>query len=277
MKRLLKQNLARFGRLAIKIGAVPVLLRMIQLLADAACVVPVATAAEWRLRPDTHVIRFAGYDWLVKDSAGTAVGPGPNVFSADNVRVEVGRLHLRIGQQGRRWSSAEIVSKEPFGYGMYTFFIQGDVADLDPNVVLGLFTWSDDPAFSHREIDIEISRWGNPANRNAQCVVQPYQLPGSVVRFALPGGLKRAIYTFTWLPNAVTCKIAGVVARPDRDVTRFQFKHQFTEHIPVPDGQNARINLWQLGGQPPTRNKAQAVVIAGFTFTPFRKQGPTRR
>ena len=31
----------------------------------------------------------------------------------------------------------------------------------NPNVVLGLFTWSDDPAYDNREIDIEFSRWNN--------------------------------------------------------------------------------------------------------------------
>ncbi|MDQ4089270.1 MAG: hypothetical protein M3163_03045 [Actinomycetota bacterium] len=46
---------------------------------------------------------------------------------------------------------------------------------LDPNVVLGLFSWSDDPAYNYREIDIEVARWGDVAgDTNAQYVVQPW-------------------------------------------------------------------------------------------------------
>ena len=31
---------------------------------------------------------------------------------------------------------------------------------IDPNAVLGMFTWSyDDSAYNYREIDIELSRW----------------------------------------------------------------------------------------------------------------------
>jgi hypothetical protein len=51
------------------------------------------------------------------------------------------------------------------------------VDKLDPNMVLGLFTYDSDPAFNNREIDIEASRLGNAADpTNAQFVVQPYTI-----------------------------------------------------------------------------------------------------
>ena len=53
------------------------------------------------------------------------------------------------------------------------FEVQGPIGDLDPNVVLGLFTWSDDPAYDHRELDIELARWGNPLAPNGQFRLQP--------------------------------------------------------------------------------------------------------
>jgi hypothetical protein len=127
------------------------------------CCALIGYTAEWAPRPDTHVIAFSGYDWLVKASENKAVGPGPNFFSGQNVWVRDGELHLQISERDGRWYSAEIVSAASFGFGTYRFTLRSDVVDLDPNVVLGLFTWSDDAAFSHREIDIEISRWGDRA------------------------------------------------------------------------------------------------------------------
>ena len=45
---------------------------------------------------------------------------------------------------------------------------------LDARAVLGLFTWNDDAPYTHREIDIELSRWDNASDaNNAQYVVQP--------------------------------------------------------------------------------------------------------
>jgi hypothetical protein len=223
-------------------------------------------AAEWVPSTLTRIIHFAGQDWYVKDSAGRSFGPGPAVFDGGNVEVRQGQLHLRVSRRNGQWSSAEVVSKASFGYGRYSFRVGSEVADLDPNVVLGLFTWSDDPAFSHREIDIEISRWGSSSasDPNAQCVVQPYERPGAIVSFAVPPGLKDPIYTFTWTPDAVTCEIVGGTGP-----SSFRFAHRFTDDIPEAGGENARINLWQLGGQPPARGQGQEVVIAGFSFTPL--------
>src|SRR4051812_19512341 len=119
------------------------------------------------------VLAFSGYSWVVKASSGK-VGPGPNYFSssANNVWVDnLGRLHLRITKQGSRWFCAEVVSQASFGYGTYRWYLDSPVDNLDPNVVLGLFTWSDLPDYANREIDIEFSRWGAARNLNAQFVV----------------------------------------------------------------------------------------------------------
>src|SRR5436189_3302835 len=44
--------------------------------------------------PDPVVIRFSGYEWVVKASQGQ-VGPGPNNFGPEGVRIDKeGNLHL---------------------------------------------------------------------------------------------------------------------------------------------------------------------------------------
>ena len=105
-------------------------------------------------------IVWSGRTWQVKSSQ-SRVGPGPNYFSAspENVWVDASdQLHERLTFRNGRWNCAEVIGTETLGYGTYVFDIASPVAALDPNVVLGLFTWSDKAAYSHREIDVEFGR-----------------------------------------------------------------------------------------------------------------------
>ena len=83
--------------------------------------------------------------------------------------------------------------------------------------MLGMFTWDEssvDP--NHREIDTEISRWGEPAGKNAQYLVQPYYVPRRmVVRFSAPAG--RLTHSFRWEPGRVSFKtIRQLIQQPSR-------------------------------------------------------------
>ena len=234
------------------------------------CWAPAAMAAEWVPGPDTPTLRFSGQTWFVKSADNEPVGPGPNFFAAKNAWVQDGKLHLRVREDHGRWYSAEVVTTASLGFGRYTFTIESDVADLDPNIVLGLFTWADEPDFNHREIDIEVSRWGDARNRNAQCVVQPYGRPGALARFELPGRLKYSEFTFTWAPDQVTCEIAGAGRLTNAPDIPFRFTHRFTDGIPPAGGEHARINLWLVGGRGPAPgNRPREVVLTGFRFTPM--------
>ena len=133
-------------------------------------------------------ITWGGLTWQVKTSTA-AVGPGPNIFDKANVSVDgSGYLHLKIQKNGsNQWTAAEIIGPTTYGYGKYSFFLGSRVDNLDPNVVLGLFTWSDKAAYAHREIDIEFSRWSDATDpTNAQYVVQPFDLANHLVRFTQP-------------------------------------------------------------------------------------------
>lgn len=75
---------------------------------------------------------------------------------------------------------------------------------LDARAVLGLFTWNDDAPYTHREIDIELSRWDNASDaNNAQYVVQPWQPPGHLTRFRVPPDVTNATYSFSWRTNRI--------------------------------------------------------------------------
>lgn len=217
--------------------------------------------------PESHMktLQFSGYEWLVKTS-DQRVGPGPNHFSdsADNVSIDAqGQLHLRITEREGRWFCAEIISSRSFGYGTYRFYLKTQAESVDPQAILGMFTWNDDPAYTHREIDIEISRWGIAHNQNAQFVVQPYSRPENIVRFQMPPALSPTVHSFSWKPDNV--HFQSIASSTTRQVEIQQ--HTFTKDIPRAGGENARINLWLFAGRPPTNGKPVEVVISKFEFT----------
>src|SRR5262245_15228482 len=149
--------------------------------------------------PAANTIVWSGATWTIKTSQ-SAVGPGPNLFSKSNVSVDAnGNLHLQIAKTAsNQWTCAEIIAPASYGYGTYTFDLASRVDALDPNVVLGLFTWSDRPQYANREIDIEFARWGvasDPAN--AQYVVQPYDRAGHLRRYTHPAIAKSRV-RFMW-------------------------------------------------------------------------------
>ncbi|MCD6340198.1 MAG: glycoside hydrolase family 16 protein [Verrucomicrobia bacterium] len=153
----------------------------------------------------TQSIECAGRKWKVKETGDYVWGPGPNRFSAKNVFVDdAGRLHLRITGENGVWRCAEATLEESLGYGSYRFYLESDVSGLPDPIVLGMFVYSEDPEYAHREIDIEFSNGpvvGAP--RNWQYVIQPYDLPGHRHRFAVPVPLPRSTHVFTWTPDSV--------------------------------------------------------------------------
>jgi hypothetical protein len=180
-----------------------------------------------------------------------------------------GRLRLRISRRDGLWQCAELVSTQSFGHGTYRFYLDRRVDDLDPNVVLGLFTWNDvDPSYSYREIDIEFARWGwadDPTN--AQYVVQPYDLPGNLVRFTQPPALRKSTHSFFWLPSSIYFRslIGHYVAPPDPGYVISELT-QTSASIPPAGGENVRMNLWLFNGTPPRRSAK--VVVSRFEFVP---------
>ena len=220
---------------------------------------------------EAKTILFSGYNWTIKNSAGK-VGPGSNYFSdsSNNVWVDTqGRLHLKITKQGGRWYCAEVVSQSSFGYGTYRFYLDSAVENLDKNAVLGLFTWSDDPAWHNREIDFEASRWGQANNLNAQYVVQPYTNPQNIVRFNIPPGSIQTIHSFNWQSTSVSfLSVKGTNPAPTNQSDIIQQWTNTGSDVPQAGGENARMNLWLFNGTKPSNGQSVEVIVSKFEFVP---------
>ncbi|MFI5251413.1 MAG: glycosyl hydrolase family 8 [Bacteroidota bacterium] len=235
----------------------------------------IVASGNWWSPDIQHSINFSGYAWNVKSSTGK-VGPGPNYFSdsAANVRVDsAGRLHLRITSSGGNWHCAEVSLAQPLGYGRYVFHIESPVGTLDPNAVLGLFTWDDAPAENHREIDVEYSRWSDSTDvTNAQFVVQPWQHGGNLTRWTLPGSLDSSTTGFTWRQDSISfLTVKGGQTFPPYDSVVTSWNYAGAD-IPQPGNEAAHINLWLTGGLAPARNSEIEIVVSKFEFNPVPPQ-----
>lgn len=215
-------------------------------------------------------IAFSGFVWAVKDHGNSLAGPGPNRFSDSSGSVFVdddGRLHLKIRKVKGKWHAAEVINLCTLGYGTYRIYLDSEVDALDPNVVLGIFTWSDQPAENHRELDIEFSRWSDPNNLNAQYVVQPYDTPGNIFRFSQPTATAQSTQILNWTPGQAAFESRTghwTAADPGSLVSSFPF----TQGVPTTVDENFRFNLWMFRGDPPTDAQTVEVIINRFEFEP---------
>lgn len=207
-----------------------------------------------------RTISFSGYTWTIKTSTGR-VGPGPNYFSKKNAWVDgLGQLHLAITKVRRHWVVGEVVNTRSLGFGTYKWVLASRVDNLDPSMVLGLFTYdSADPSFNNREIDIEASRWGNASDpTNADFVVQPYATAGNLVRFT-QGSAVPATLSFTWTATSVS------FAAPGASPSSWTYTGPDT---PPAGAALADINFWLQSGHAPQYGQGAQVIIQSFTFTP---------
>ena len=212
------------------------------------------------------IVTFDGYPWTVKASP-SPIGPGPNLFAADGPRVDAsGALHLRIMDTASGWESSEVVLGPTLGYGTYRWALRGPVSTLDPNVVLGLFTYdSSDTSSSNREIDFEASRLGDVwATSNAQFVVQPWSTPGNLRQFTLAQGLVTTV-SWTWLPGQVT--FSAQVTKADGRTLPTQSWTSRSSSVPDSSTEQVHMNLWLFRGAPPSNGKPVSITVTSFQFT----------
>jgi len=212
--------------------------------------------------PGPSTIEWSDHQWTVK-SHNRKIGPGPNFFSSANVRVVGDELHLSITRSGNKWYAAEVINTASLGYGTYSWTV-GPMDPLDPNVVLGLFTWNDDPAYNHREIDFEYARWGNASDpNNAQYVVQPYSTEGNEYRWRQETFGVATVHSFTWAPGSVE-----FLSRTTDGGQLASWTYDGPD-VPLPGGENARMNLWLFRGAAPTDGAEVTVVLQSFSHTPL--------
>jgi len=216
---------------------------------------------DYSLRPPRRLV-FSGYEWDVRDIPSDR--GGPNDYDPANAWTDAdGHLHLRLAMRDNRWTSAEVSLSRPLGYGTYAFTVR-DTSSLDPAAALGLLTWDDLGADqNHRELDVEISQWGDRSAPNAQFVVQPFYVPANVARFTAPAGT--LTHSFRWQPGLASFR---TTRGPNAMAAEVVARHEFTSGVPTPGAERVRMNLYyfRYASLPPRRDVEG--VIERFQFLP---------
>jgi len=220
-------------------------------------VITVATVKGGAAPPrNSKVIQFSGYEWKVRDTLGERNG-SPHDNDPENVSIDSsGFLHLHIGRKADKWICSEVMTRS-FGYGTYLFTVQ-DVTHMEPAAVLGIFTYDElGTNQNHREMDIEISRWGDPDDKNGQYVIQPYYVPANVSRFAAPPGV--LTFAIHWEPGKATFEtVRGKTPTAGAPPVA---KHVFMSNVPTPGGESVRLNLCPFNySKVPLQNEADVVI-----------------
>ena len=203
-------------------------------------------------------VEFSGYQWEVRHLPSNR-GGAVDFYDPSNAWVdESGFLHLRIAGAGHDWKCAEVRLTRSLGYGSYIFTVR-DTSHLEPAAVFSMLTWDDLGANeNHREMDIEISRWGDPTSKNAQFVVQPYYVPANVVRFMAHSGT--LTYSWRWEPARVAFKTARG--------THAMAEHIFTSGVPPAGGESVHMNLYVFHNARSPLQSGTEVVIEKFEYLP---------
>lgn len=212
-------------------------------------------------------------------------GPGGNRFSRDTLSFDENRQELKLEYKfvHGRWKASEarilpLPLDGPFSYGQYSFRIKTvRVLDdtetrvvvtnqLPPNLVLGMFTF--DPTLRsdtmsapyNREIDIEISHWGNIEAGDLHFLVQPWSFSGPHYptrdaplftgqdgKPAVGGG---HFYNFTWNPTSIQWSTSSSGTDRTYEYKTIQSRELCTEDYVQCPGSNVeiRVNLWNMRG-----------------------------
>ncbi len=218
-------------------------------------------------------VAFGGHTWAFKK--GVNLGPGPNRWTDDKAAVFLDKkkhLNLGIVPAGKGWACTEAVCNDALGFGTYTWTFRTDLAAFDPQAVLGLFTYQNSAnkqGIPDKEIDFELSRWGDPKNELGQFVVQPYLGAGkkNIDRFAVPADVKQPLTAkYVWskgVVDAVCTDAAG------KELRKWNYKtgNEPGAAVPPADGKERAIaNLWLHEGKAPQAGKPVRVVVESFNF-----------
>jgi len=217
---------------------------------------------------------FSGYRWQVKESR-VPMGPMANLFggSAKSVSVDIsGSLIMRIIEDKNAWYASEIGLDHPLGWGTYTLHLRGFVNRFDPNVVLGIFTWDNEPEEAHRELDIEFSEWGGDTSPdNAQFVVQPWDGESNLHRFRFDQGVADFSCSIDWKPGGARFAVWDGHGHkpPPGDVSLYREWTRTGFQIPAPGNERFRINFYLNKGSAPKDRKVAEITMTAFSFEPY--------
>ena len=215
---------------------------------------------------------WQGRSWKITNGgmAGVAPGSPSNVFVDSN-----GYLHLSIKKDGETWTAAELFTVDDLGFGTFQWLVEGNVWDMDPVTVLGLFPYGPVHGIGRdatNEIDVEFSQWNNTCACNADFTVYPtvardHGKSSYELNFKVDQGTTLTTARMVWSSSSIVFTLMsgeqpiGTTANLLKTATYTPSEAADIPQQPIPVG----INLWAFKAAPATN---QSVIIRGFQYVP---------
>jgi hypothetical protein len=214
----------------------------------------------------TKPLNFSGYEWKVRMIASDRGGLN-NLYDGDNAWTDAsGALHLRMKKKGDRWSCAHVELTRSLGYGTYILVV-GDISHLEPAAVLSMNTFDEISGGDehYRELDVEISRWGDATSKNnAQYGVQPFFVPGNLASFVAPSGT--LTHSMHWESGRASFKtIRGASMHAEAPVVS---EHVFTSGVPSLGQERLQMSFYVVASDKSPLQKESEVVVEKFEYLP---------
>ena len=210
-------------------------------------------------------LQFSGYQWSVRAVPSGRNGPTHD-YDPANANVDTkGALHLRLTNRQGKWICSEVTeARELGGYGTYLVTVK-DVAHFEPATIFSAFTWDelpDDP--NHREMDVEVSRWGEPVRENGRFILQPFYVPANVSRFIAPPGE----LTFVLRREPRRALFQAFRGGSPKAGSHPIAEHVFTAGVPTRGHESLRMNFCSIDNHPVHQQRPSEIVIENLQFLP---------
>jgi hypothetical protein len=224
------------------------------------------TASRGQDRSGSFFVNFSGFEWRVR-KAPSDRGGTENLYGPENVYVDqAGALHLQAVRRGEQWSCSEVSLTRSLGYGTYSFTVE-DISHFEPAAVFSVFMWDySSNQGNNGEFDINVSRWADPQNKNAEFVVQPYFAPLNRMKFSAPSGKLK--HTIVWEAGQVTMITSRALADGKSSVAS---KRVFTSEVPTQGSESVRIAFYVYTDpyhKLPSIHDHAEVVVDRFEYMP---------
>lgn len=128
------------------------------------------------------------------------------------------------------------------------------------------------PSNSRNELDIELSRWGDPSGNNAQYVVQPFFAAENPSRFTVPPG--SLTYMLRWEADSMlrweadSLSFTTIRDSSADSAEKLISTHTFTSGIPTPANETVHIDLYDFHRSESSSEQPAEAVIERFEFIP---------
>jgi hypothetical protein len=243
---------------------------------DACAIVAAPTTSSARaqtsaIKPSLRLLHWAGQEWEVAPPSQS--GPDEDAMADSKAAAHVdshGRLHLAMTKVDGGWRSVELIAMTPAKYGKYRFVTTASIATLARPLDFGMFVIRPGAPELTNEVDLEDSRAliGMRHGLDAQYVVQPYNKPHHIFRYAIKRAVKTTQQSFNWTKSDVKFLTRRGAGAHGAVVKRF---HYHGSSSPTPSNMSLRINLFIHGGDSRKIHAGpKSVILDSFTYTPAK-------